>query len=386
MPTLRTYAYIAPSPRDVVQRGQSFAASGIPLVTWICIVLTPLLWLFGVLASSRSIHLISLTLLSILPAVLVGKFVLKKFADEAVTKSFLISQFFLGAFLLSPIVVIVDSGLALVFGFILFSSEIVELCKFPGLLNAIDGPNLFETDITRAFDSTLAVSGEPLGINPDMIFAYIREHVPLWKMIVYALFSAFIVAGLTDEVAKWMLARRYREVNKRDENLDRYCCISCKGILSVACMGALGFATIENYGFVMGLRSSPDSRFGLRLVSLALFRGFLAFPVHVGAQFYVAVAAAQSYIFREPIGVVKSLSIAALIHGLFDAISLVTLIFVGVLGVPPWVDISVIMLQACLTILLVVVCRVRYKALLQREKMVQKSCNLNNSLSKVLQS
>ncbi|CAN8067492.1 unnamed protein product [Agarophyton chilense] len=377
-----THTYTAPPSPDDIQRNQSLAPSSsrIPFFAWLCIGCIPFLWLFLVLNSPRPLYNIFFTLLSILPAILVGKFVLKVFADEAVSKSFLISQFLLGAFPLSVVVVIVETVWALVFGKILFSSEIVQFNEFLGLDSAIDGKPPSGTGVNRMIreiHSTFASSGDSLGKSPDpdKILEYLREHVPLWKMIVFALFFAFIVAGLTEEVAKWTLARRYRVVNKMAENLEWDRRISCRGILSVACTGALGFATIENYGFVTGLASSPDSKFGLGLVAMALFRGLLAFPVHVGAQFYVAIAAAQSYIFREPIGVMKSLFIAVMFHGLFDAISFLMLLFVGVLGAPSWMNVFAPILQSCLTVLLVVLCRGRYKALLERERMVFLSVN-----------
>lgn len=104
------------------------------------------------------------------------------------------------------------------------------------------------------------------------------------------------------------------------------------------------------------------------LVFLGLFRGAVALPVHVGTQLYVAVVAAQRYVFLDDVKVSTALFQAILFHGTFDAIAFISTFLVGTKRIPVWVGFLVPVADIIMVSLLLLVCRARYKALLERER------------------
>ena len=137
-----------------------------------------------------------------------------------------------------------------------------------------------------------------------------------------------------------------------------------------AVYGALGFAAVENLGYTLGLAEKSTfsrSSFPIQLVAFSLLRDVLAYPLHIGTQFYVALAAAQRYLMNDGPSVFVSFIVGVLFHGLFDLVAFIGLILVASKIIPAWLGSVVLVLQFGFVVLLVMLCRSRYKALIERE-------------------
>lgn len=347
-PTRRSDGYIPPEDpsRTNVEAGdysRMSSGSRISLVT-----ITIMLVIFIAL-SPRPFFTSLFVLLSLLPAFPIIHFIRTKFDDRSIGWTYLLNQLLLGAIPLVLFTIIAEWLLTFGIGFLIFRKELREVEI------AMDTPPTVDED----------------GKRHDLL-ANVLEHVALWKMILFFLLIAFVTAGFIEEVAKWMLARRYRKVDQENAELDADsgARIGCKGILAIACMGALGFAACENMGYILVGALSVRKGFSFRLVGITLLRGLLAYPLHIGTQFFVAVSAAQWYVFKDKSNVMLALFVAVLFHGTFDGVALLGMLLIGGNIIPFWVGYLIPVFDFMLVGLLLLLCRSRYKALLVRESLV----------------
>lgn len=336
------------------------------------LVLASAIFVVLVVGSPNPWYALLFAILAVLPAGLIGRFLLNNFKDEAVPNSFLFKQFFIGAVPLIMFVVFIETAVSVVFILLIFRPELkqVQSLVTDGSRGIVGGATL---NAIRSFGTLVSHQKVGSGQQNDAFPEKLFEISPFWKVILFAVLTAFIVAGVIEEVGKWIVAQRYKKVDYDPENYEAGRKIGCRGILAVACMGALGFATIENIAYVLGLSMTPAEGFPFELVGMALLRGFLAFPVHVGAQFYVGVSAAQRYVFQDPSNVSLALFIAVLFHGSFDTASLVVAACIKKKLLAEWTIALVFPFHIFLVILLLLLCRGRYKALLERERIVMAS-------------
>lgn len=285
---------------------------------------------------------------SLLPAFIVAWFVLTRFRDEIADRSFLLMQFLIGAI---PLVLVL----------VPFEILTTLIAATPIFFSVVDDIKEHAQDIMEA------VEKEDF-LQVQQIIEKIFQTVPLWTVIITTLLVAYISAGTVEEVGKWLAARRFIGLECICGNDDRR--VGCRGIMASACMVALGFATIENIGYVSGMaKASSSTGSVLMFVALGLFRGVVAFPVHVGTQLYVAITAAKKRVFADDVSVFWALVQAILFHGTFDAIAFISMILVGFGSAPAWIGILVPVVDVIMAVLLLLVCRARYKSLLERERM-----------------
>jgi RsiW-degrading membrane proteinase PrsW (M82 family) len=120
-----------------------------------------------------------------------------------------------------------------------------------------------------------------------------------------ALFTAFVVAALTEETAKALAL--YFAVWRHpafDERLD--------GIV-YATRAGLGFALVENVGYLMGAESLSG------FVGIFVLRAVLAVPGHAIYAGYMGYWAARKKFDNVGPGLLGGLGIAIFLHGAYDA-------------------------------------------------------------------
>ena len=135
-------------------------------------------------------------------------------------------------------------------------------------------------------------------------------------------FTAFIIAGLTEEFMKRRVVLKYVYFNPVfDEKLD--------GIVYCV-MSALGFATIENIMYVVF--RFPD------VESVGLYRGILAVPAHmlfaITMGYYLSLAKFSDSPEQFQTYLKKSLIVPATFHGIFDFILMSEIEILMILFVP----------------------------------------------------
>lgn len=203
-------------------------------------------------------------------------------------------------------------------------------------------------------------------INQDLL-AKLPSLFPLPAIILAALLIAFLSAGLVEEVGKWIVSRRYKNIDI-DARLRHTRRISVSGIFACTCISALGFATMENIGY-SGMSELSIIRQNVLLVAfLALGRGFVAYLVHIATQLHVAVAAAQRLFFGDGMSVGVALLHAILLHGMFDGVAFVTVILVVTRNIPVGLLFLVPVFDVVVAVLFGLLVRARYRALLERER------------------
>lgn len=243
------------------------------------------------------------------------------------------------------------------------------------LLSALLGIAIFASDYDRvaaALDE-IQESDLPDGDSTSVIIDALAKILPLWKVLLFFILTSFLVAGVVEELGKWIIARRYRKIEPERAADDDMVVpnIGCRGILASFCMTALGFAATENVFYMLGILQANRGSFSFGAAGLVLMRRLLAYPVHVGTTFYVGVAAARRHVFGDGISVGLALSVAIILHGVFDGVGFLALILVTLGKVPKWVGGGVPVFDLGLVGLLLLLCRGRYKALLEREKVVR---------------
>lgn len=307
--------------------------------------------LVAILVTPNVLKGLLFAIIAILPTIVAGWLVLKHFRDEIVNRPFLLMQFLIGAIPLVILVIPVELIFAIVSAIPVLLSD----------ANEIDGKQQEFLDVIK-------------GGNEQKIMEFyktIAESIPLPTMILTLVLVAYLSAGLVEEVGKWLVARRFLSLECVCGNDDKR--IGARGILASACMAALGFATTENIAYVMAMAHVQTAGFPVFLILMGLFRGVIALPVHIGTQLYVAVSAAHRYVFLDETKVMGALFQAILFHGTFDAIAFVSTLLVGLGRIPMWVGFLVPVIDVVLVSFLLLICRARYKALLERERVASLS-------------
>lgn len=147
-----------------------------------------------------------------------------------------------------------------------------------------------------------------LSVIPTAIVERILVSVNIFSGLLSSAFTAFIVAGLTEEFFK-------REVVLKSAYNSRHFNEKLDGI--VYCVfAALGFATIENIMYVV-FRFSANPYIGL-------YRGILSVPAHmlfaVTMGYYLSLAkfSSDKKVFKKYLN--KALFVPVILHGIFDFI------------------------------------------------------------------
>lgn len=291
-------------------------------------------------------------ILALVPAFPFVRYVNRNFRDRAVSRSFLVSQLVIAAVPLLIIASQIEWILSALIGLALFNAEYSKVEAALENLDAADtaGEDDFNTKLIETMAKTL----------------------PVWKIVIFFVLFSFFTAGAVEEIGKWIVANRFKRIEPEqpaDANATAPR-VGCRGILASFCMTALGFAAAENTGFVLGIVQANRNKFSFEAVGVVLFRGILAYPVHIGSQFYIGVSTAQRYVFKDPGRVWPAVLVAVLFHGAFDAISLVFVVLITLKKIPVWTGTVVPVFDLVLIVLLLLLCRWRYKALLERERAV----------------
>lgn len=304
----------------------------------------------GIVFTGQIYFGILFAVLAVLPTAVVGWWVLRAFRDSSVPNSFLVSQFLVGAVPLVFVAFVIEKALTAVSALPVF---------------------FFMSEDSR--EKILQVFGITKGINDDkaateamvQIFEEL-EKVPAWAIVLSIFLVAYVCAGMVEEIGKWLCARRFKGPMREAADAGRYA--GGRTILVSTAMVALGFATTENIGYMLRMERFEFSGFPLFVFGLGLLRGLLAFPVHVGAQLHVAVAAAHRHIFKDSTRVSAALLHAILIHGTFDAVAFSFMALITLRKLPPWTGLLVPVVDLFLVVVLMLLVRARYKGLLERER------------------
>lgn len=316
------------------------------------LILISVFIILAVILSPNPFYTLLFVILALVPAFPFARYINKNFRDSAVSRSFLVSQLLIGAIPLLIIVLQIEWILTAIIGYLMFRAE------YERVEDAMDNIDIGETQGDDDFTTMLI---ETMG-----------KTFPVWKIVIFFILTAFFTAGLVEEIGKWVVANRFKRIEPEqpadaDAVVPR---IGCRGILASFCMTALGFAAAENVGFVLGVAQAYRSKFSFEAVGVVLLRGILAYPVHIGAQFYIGVSSAQRYVFKDPSRVWLAAVVAVLFHGMFDAVSLISLVLITLKKIPAWTGTIVPVFHFILIGLLLLLCRGRHKALLEREKIV----------------
>jgi len=161
-----------------------------------------------------------------------------------------------------------------------------------------------------------------LSVLPTIVVERFLISFNILPGILGAAYTAFIVAGLTEEFFKRSVVMTFIYKNRHfNEKLDGivYCVFS-----------ALGFATIENIMYVV-FRFSYNSYVGL-------YRGILSVPAHaifgVTMGYYLSLAKFTKEPSLKSGYLQKSLYVPIILHGLFNFMLMANIPILGVLFVP----------------------------------------------------
>lgn len=308
----------------------------------LCLCFLALLLLLAIayiiVVSLNPLYTLIFVIIAIAPAFVIHQIIRRYFWDDAVPPYFLVTQFLLAAIPLIIIVFLLETIISALLVFTILPSEINSL-------------------FAKAPDEQFSIDD-------------LKTLVPTWKLVLLSLLSAYVVAAFVEETAKWVLTRRYRQIDELQANQERNLNIGVRGILAVAGMSALGFATIENLLYVLGWSMSPTKTkaFPFSQMGLAVLRDIFAFPLHIGTTFVIALVEARRKVFSDGVSLGTGFAIAIFFHGSFDAISLVIASLVLKDVAPSQFEYISVALQALLVVLLIVLCRGRFHALVQRER------------------
>lgn len=147
-----------------------------------------------------------------------------------------------------------------------------------------------------------------LSVIPTIVVERFLSSINLFPGLIGVAFTAFVVAGFTEEYFKRLVVLKLLCKNKYfDEKLD--------GIV-YSVFSALGFATVENVMYV-AFRYSYNAYIGL-------YRGVLSVPAHaifgVTMGYYLSLSKFASTKARAKANLRKSLYMPMLLHGIFDFI------------------------------------------------------------------
>ena len=161
-----------------------------------------------------------------------------------------------------------------------------------------------------------------LSVVPAGIFEQILTYINPFAGILGILFTAFIVAGLTEEFIKRSVVMRFAfKSSAFDEKLD--------GII-YAVFASLGFATAENILYVV-FRFSSNPYVGIS-------RGILSVPAHmlfaITMGYYLSMAKFCTDGRLCKFYYIKSLTVPLILHGIFDFLLMVNQGIMLILFIP----------------------------------------------------
>jgi len=161
-----------------------------------------------------------------------------------------------------------------------------------------------------------------LSVIPTGIVESIFSSFNIFNGILGAAYTAFIVAGVTEEFFKREVVLRFAfKSHEFNEKLD--------GIIYAA-YSALGFATIENVMYVV-FRYTANPYVGI-------YRGVLSVPGHllfaVTMGYYLSLAKFSNSQEEYQYYLKKSLRVPAILHGIFDFILMSEVSFLLTLFMP----------------------------------------------------
>lgn len=145
-------------------------------------------------------------------------------------------------------------------------------------------------------------------VIPTIIVENLLSSFNFFPGIFGVVYTAFIVAGFTEEYMKRQVVLKYVYFNPVfNEKLD--------GIVYCV-MSALGFATIENVMYVVFRFSDVES--------VGLYRAILSVPAHmlfaITMGYYLSLAKYSSTPEKSNYFYKKSLTVPVILHGIFDFI------------------------------------------------------------------
>jgi len=200
------------------------------------IVFFAIVLILNIVIAGQPLVLWAATLTFAIPSFLVGLFIARKIGDETLSKSFVFHQLFCGAFI----------------GYI-FAATMETLVIVAGTLI------LLYNDLQRLpryWHKEEIIALMNFGKAREVFFAFF-ESISLWKKILGIIILAFLVAGLIEELAKFLVGRR----------ADSRVGISARSYVAAVMFGALGLAVTEHYTYTI-LIFSKQSLFGAILESL----------------------------------------------------------------------------------------------------------------------
>ncbi len=282
-----------------------------------------------VLTAPRKLLVLYAIVVAMIP-MFISVFVLRRMGDSALSYSDMVEQIFFSAVPAYVCALIVELILLVLSLSAFFSSEIRQLYQ-----DTAPGANQQEI-----YHKTQAL----------------LQSLPVWKLVAFSMFTAFILAALTEETAKLVVGLRFR----------RYLPMSAYNALALVVAGALGLATSEHLAVVLNqLLSTPGSEHALlSSTGFVFFRALLAFPVHLGCAFLVGVALSKKTCLRQQVRVFPAFLMAVLVHGTFDVVGLLALTLDSVNKAPHWVsNYGVVGMDVLITVALMLLCRREYNSL-----------------------
>jgi protease PrsW len=160
----------------------------------------------------------------------------------------------------------------------------------------------YKKESTRLLAGTFAL-GAAFALPAGFIEVTLGPFIPGSDMLSIFLYFLFVVA-LVEELTKFISVRiySYRSVHF-DEAMD--------GII-FGVTGALGFATVENIGYVLGGG-----------IVTAVERAFLSVPGHAFWGAIIGFYLGEAKVKHRPILALKGLAFTVSLHGLYDTLSIV---------------------------------------------------------------
>lgn len=273
--------------------------------------------------------------------------------DKAVPSAFIWNQFLIAAMPFLVIVSAMQQFLAYTIAFLSMFSKIEEITE------------LFQD--FQEFEKLPVLNA----VEKVMSTLFYEQRLALFILV------TFFVKILIEEVAKWLLARRYRYVNDLEENKEKSRRISSLGAVHIAATGTVGFITIKTVYKIL-------SPFELILFSLApvpfqLSKALLNardFVLHILTTSYVTLSSAQNTILGEKCSAMRSIVFVVVFRFVFEnasgSIDPFTLQFNPILEIY-----DAYLVQFSLLMYLGFICIRKFKRIHEQEKMMAASGPFN---------
>lgn len=265
--------------------------------------------LFGFVTPSPFKYIVSYYL-ALFPCCVAFALIIYRLRDSAVSKSFLLGCVFISGVPIILLVSAMELGIMLVGILAILGDSANRLAQeymqgISDLENATD--SISPGDLSPEQKKALKVAA-------DRVWQQIKDQIPLWKILAVIFLMAFLVAAFTEEMAKYLVGRRYRRYTRSDSDSR----IGVRGVISCFAASALGFAGSEHIMYATGYVA--QMAFFPALWSSVL-RALLAFPLHVGTTFWIGTRAAQFAVLKQPVSFLLSISVAIFFHGTLDAMA-----------------------------------------------------------------